>query len=91
MRTAVLIGALVLSVVALVAVMPSSALACCGYGSGYGGYGWSYYGYPTYYGGYGYGCNTGCGYGHGRRGWGGLFGGGFRLPFFGSMGGFGGY
>ncbi len=85
MKKALLVGALVFSVVALIAAMPSSTLAWGGHG--YGGYGWGYYGYPTYYG-YGYGCNTGCGYGHGRRGWGGF--GGMRLPFFGSMGGYGG-
>ena len=66
MKRAMLIGALVLSVVALTAAIPASSMACgCGYG-GYAGYGWSYpagygggyYGYPSYYGGY-----------YGGRGW----------------------
>jgi hypothetical protein len=74
MRKVLLIGALVLSVVALTAAVPSSSMAwygggCgCGYGgyggygwgstAGYGGYGWGYSGYPMYYGG-----------GYGGRGW----------------------
>ena len=63
MGKVLLIGVLVLSVVALIAVMPSSSMAWyggygCGYGGyawgypvGCGGYGWGYYGCPAYYGG----------------------------------------
>jgi hypothetical protein len=69
MKRAMLIGTLVLSVVALTAVMPSASMACgCGYGGygGYAGYGWGYpaaygwgsYSYPMYYGGW-----------YGGRGW----------------------
>ncbi len=73
MKKALMIGALVLSVVALTAVMPSSSMAwfgghgcgCGGYAgygwaypAGYGGYGWGYYGDPSYYGGW-----------YGGRGW----------------------
>jgi|GEM_PF-4908772 len=84
MRRALLIGALVLSVVALTAAMPTITLAwhggygsgCCGYGgygwgypAGYGGYGWGYYGYPMYYGGYYGGRGWYGGRGYYGRGW----------------------
>ena len=63
MKKALIIGALVLSVVALTAAVPSSSFAwfgsgvgyyggyggCGGYG-GYGGYAGGYYGYPANYG-----------------------------------------
>ncbi len=63
MRKALVVTALVLSVVVLTAAMPSSVLAYHGYGSGWGYSG--YYAYPSY-GSYGYG-GCGCG-GYGTRG-----------------------
>ncbi len=85
MRKALVVTALVLSVVALTAAMPSGASAYYGYGPGYGYSG--YYAYPSY--GYGYGCGCG-GYGHRGHGFGlGEFG-GFGIPRFSAFAGFGG-
>lgn len=86
----VLIAMLVVSVVALTTVIPSTAQAYYyGPGWGYGGYSWG--SYPVY--GYGYGYGYGCGSGCSSRGFGSSFGGFFKGFGFGakSRGCYGGY